>query len=143
MSDVIQKQINGVSYQLGTLPTTKGIQVWISLLQLLGPGLAEAFAQRQALPRQALAVALRDVVLRLDETSLTQVRLAYGEVCARAGQRLDKNAQELVFAGKLGEMVEWLVACTEHNYSDFFDYARSALASALGTPPSQPPVTGP
>lgn len=143
MSDTVQKTINGVPYLIGTLSTTKGIQVWISLLQLMGPGLAEALAQRQALPRQALAVALRDVVLRLDESTLTQVRLAYGEVCVRAGQLLSKDAQELAFAGKIGEMVQWLVAATEHNYADFFDYARNAFVSALDTPPSPPPATAP
>ena len=81
-----------------------------------------------------MASALRDLCLRLDEADVTFFRQKFGEVCFRDGVPLNPQTQELVFAGHIGEMIEWLTACVEHNYADFFEYVRSAIGSAHGTP---------
>jgi hypothetical protein len=130
------KTIAGHEYVIGTLPLAKSQAVWLLLVKCLGPAIAEMMAKPGGLPRQFMAAGLREVIGRLDNEALTHIRIQFGEVSRRDGKPLDPATQELAFAGRLGEMFEWLQACVEHNYADFLAYGRNVWRSAVSTSPS-------
>jgi hypothetical protein len=124
-------------YTIHTLLLSKGQEVLIRLLRNTGPALGELVSGAKASAKgaptttaEALGRAIKDLCLRVDSADLTYIRTAFGEVTYCNGQALQAKVQEIHFAGRLGEMTQWLEECIAHNYADFLAFALSAASSA-------------
>lgn len=132
---VLEVEIDGVHYAIGTLKTSDGLRVAHRLGQLQGHTLGRLVGVGPLGGEGVLVLLLQGFfdtaqpgdIEAVVHKLLSQVR-AYpsgpqGPVVALGG-----SAWEDHFAGRYGHLVRVLKACIEHNFSDFFGAFASELA---------------
>lgn len=118
--------IGAFRYRIYLLDATKGYPIFVKLLRALGPALSGLSTQD---PVAALGALLRSLEVEL-VAELTSVFGSSSDVEIDGKWPQVKAVFALHFAGKYVHMIEWLVECCKHNFSDFLD--AGSLTSALG-----------
>ena len=124
------------TYTLNALPMGESTPVFTTLLRVLGPALSEVLA-KPGDAHLATARALSYVCEHLAADDLTYLVQAFAKHAQINGQPL-ALAANLHFAGRFGEMFQFLRAAVEYNYADFFAYAGSEIGSHQGLPAPAP-----
>jgi hypothetical protein len=127
----LDKEIGGRRYYVTQLGAKKGRQALARLVKVLGPVMAHVVsdakpgAAMRSISGDALKGALLELSERISEADLTYFCETFGEyteVELEGGKRprLTMEMQDLHFAGKYGEMLQWLAFAAEVNFADFF-----------------------
>ena len=130
------KTINGREYETTLLDAVKGRAVFLRLAKVLGSG---ASAAGEKIPKGTWAASVAGMagaIERLSEEDLTYFSDTFAlasTVQVDGGSRVSvRDVYAVHFAGKIREMLEWLLFCFESNYADFFGEAKSQLAEIWG-----------
>lgn len=137
-----ERDIGGLKYKITQLGAVKGRAVALRLVKAIGP----AFASLAGKGKLEEALPGLFANLSLDENDLTYFCDAFAEktfVFTADGKmpRLD-NVFDVHFAGKYRDMMGWLIACVEVNYSDFFR-GLPVEGKSVVSPPDVPTPTAP
>jgi hypothetical protein len=114
--------LDGVTFELTTLPGTKAYALWLRILKALGPGL-DAVSEKdgEAAVLKALAGALRSLSLE-DAEAIRESFAAYSKVETAPGQMPSvASVFDFQFAGKPKLVGKWLFECIKLNFADFLD----------------------
>jgi hypothetical protein len=120
------------TYTLSALPFGEASPTFVSLLRVLGPALAEILAQPGD-QNLAIARSISYVCEHLSAADLDSLTRAFAKHTQINGQALGP-AVNLHFAGRFGELFQFLRAAVEYNFADFFAYAGSEIGSRQGSP---------
>lgn len=139
------RSVGGREIRIRQLPYRDARRVFLTLAQLLGPGLTELLSGSATMDDLrsgrvdpvALSSALRDVLTRLSDDALEGLCEAFGTACEAhmgGGRWATMHApiRDEVFTGSLTDSFRWLAACVEVNYSDFFSALHTPRASVQG-----------
>lgn len=115
-----QKQIGADTYEVTQMGAVKGSQVFVRLIRAIGPIILAADK----------ASDLRDALAGLKEEDVDYLIKAFSPYTLVQGKgELDKIF-DIHFAGKYGDMFQWLWASVEVNFGSFL--GASALAGLPG-----------
>lgn len=153
MLETREKTIGNHTYYVRQLGATKGRQALVRLVKTLGPVLGAALGGMSLeqmskskepinvmdMDADTIAPLLESLATHINESDLEWFCDTFGE-CTQVktpegGQvPLNKEKQELHFAGRYGEMFRWLGFCLEVNFKDFLSIPVSGLGAAAGQP---------
>jgi hypothetical protein len=139
--------INGQKYEVTQLPYSAGHRLLLRLYKVLGPALAEAFANAPDLkdssigdlPLRKIGPALGAAATRLaqdlseeDFDHMVETLAEYTRLIDDTGRpkKLDADAREFHFAGNYLELFQWLGFALRVNYLGFSN-GRDVLTQAL------------
>jgi hypothetical protein len=117
--------IDGVSYTATQLGAKKGRKIWLKLMQIIAPSLRELGTLKK-LDEKAIASALAAAVENLDDATLEELYLVFGETCTvMLPTGNTPNLTDVVFdqhfAGNYLAMTQWLWECIVFNFASFLD----------------------
>lgn len=132
-----ERRIGATTYRITQLPTKRGRALLVRFVRLFGPG-AGAFVGGLGRARPGfdgavglgIADAMLDLCTRINDEDLGIICDEFAEftvvIVNRDVERRLKDIFDDHFAGKYDELLAWLKACCEVNFSSFFG------ASSLG-----------
>jgi hypothetical protein len=135
-----ERRIGASTYRITQLPAKRGRAMLVRFVRLFGPG-AGAFVGGLGRGRSGfdgavglgIADAVHDLCTRISEDELSAICDQFAEytvvVVSRDVERRLGDIFDDHFAGKYDEMLVWLRACCEVNFSSFF--GGSSLGNAL------------
>ena len=132
-----ERRIGTTVYRITQLPAKRGRAMLVRFVRLLGPGagafvggLGRGKSGFDAAVGIGIADALHDLCTRLSEEDLAVICDQFAEYTVVVQSRdIERRLQDIFddhFAGRYDEMLSWLRACCEVNFSSFFG------ASSLG-----------
>lgn len=153
-----ERRIGASHYRITQLPAKRGRAMLVRFIRVLGPG-AGAFVGGLGRARSGLdgavgigiADAMHDLCTRLNEDDLATISDQFAEytvvIVSRDVERRLSDIFDDHFAGRYDEMLAWLRACCEVNFSSFFagsslGVALPRLLELLSKYSPQPPSTG-
>ncbi len=133
------KTIGGLEYRVSQLGAVKGRAVFLRIVKLVGPAIASVVKGGKIDMKN---VDLGDLFKRVEltEEDLTFFCDAFAEktfvvLPDKKAPRLD-HVFDAHFAGKYGDMMQWLVFCVSVNFADFFVAAELDAAEANASAPT-------
>lgn len=116
------KEIGGVTYQVTPVPFGVGRVALVRLLKIVSPVLSEAFKQSS---NQAMAAGVLSVLpSSLSDDDISYYAKLFGPYSEFMNGsewiKLTDAQQDLHFAGKYYEFLEWLLFAISVNYAPFF-----------------------
>jgi hypothetical protein len=153
-----EKRIGASLYRITQLPARQGRALLVRFVRLLGPGagafvggVGRARAGFDAALGLGIADAALDLCTRLSEDELATICDKFAEYTVVIQTReIERRLPDIFddhFAGKYDEMLGWLRACCEVNFSSFFGgkslgVGLPRLMELLSKLQPQPPSTG-
>lgn len=128
----LEEEIGETRYKVRALPFSQGLPVLKKLVDVLAPIAAAAF--RAASSRDRAASMLELIPELITAEDLSRFAKLFGEVSYYMGDgeawiplraNTKENAQEIHFAGRYKEFLEWIMLNVKVNFSSFFDGATS------------------
>lgn len=153
-----ERRIGATTYRITQLPTKRGRALLVRFVRLFGPG-AGAFVGGLGRARSGfdgavglgIADAMHDLCTRLNDEDLGVICDEFAQftvvIVSRDVERRMVDVFDDHFAGKYDELLAWLRACCEVNFSSFFAVSSLAgglprLMELLSKWQPQPPSTG-
>jgi len=140
-------EVEDLTFEITPMPLKKARKVSLQLARALGPAAAAALMRanslgelRSASPR-LLGSAIMELLEHLDDSMVDGLFKAFGDHCTwirEDGRRplFQEAQQEEAFRGRVLLSFQWLKACTEVNFADFFD----GLTALIGKGPQEDPL---
>jgi len=137
-------QIEDLSFEITPLPFKTSRRVFLLLGRTIGPALVDILSQAgsieallQVNPRQ-LGRALDALLASLDDATVDVLFLEFGKYTTLledgASPIFHEPVQERVFRGRVLISLQYLKACVEVNYADFFSAGASLRAAVQDAP---------
>lgn len=130
-----EREIDGVRFRMTPLGFAKARRIFVRLTKIAGPAMAKAAPQGASDLADAMAV----LTEKVSDADLEDLAETFGD-CTRFSQDgdawpfLNKANREALFSGgRLMLFFQWLAFALEVNYSDFFEWLKSA-GGAAGQP---------
>jgi hypothetical protein len=137
-----KKEIGGTIYTFHTMPASVALDVLMDLVKMLGPGLSPILSNLGSLQgflgkdvddakTDFLGHSVTLLCSGLDKEKTKAIISQLGKHTMIEGKgALTSSLFESHFAGKMGEMIQWIGAALGAQYGDFFDVLGSAMAAA-------------